>query len=175
MPIPNHRGRRRFVDKVGESAMPKVETTDVSRRPAWWWVFFMPGKVILWIEYMFPRRIGGVFGSARRRNVPLIQIVFLFCDFRPCSVLVRGGARSLTFERDSRLCVMRNPLGRSFQRTSLNSSKQTQARSSANFQVDMSHFMPQPRPSKCELGSTRSNSSEARSRRSEHGHGIGPF
>lgn len=36
----------------------------------------MPGKVILWIEYMFPSRVSGVFGSARRRNVPLIQLLY---------------------------------------------------------------------------------------------------
>ncbi len=36
----------------------------------------MPGMVVLWIEYMFPRRVGGVFGSARRRNVPLLQILY---------------------------------------------------------------------------------------------------
>jgi hypothetical protein len=36
----------------------------------------MPGKVILWIEYMFPRRLSGVFGSARRRNVPLLQMLY---------------------------------------------------------------------------------------------------
>jgi hypothetical protein len=56
--------------------MPRSDSDAVSQRPARWWIFFMPGKVILWIEYMFPRQIGGVFGSARRRNVPLIQILY---------------------------------------------------------------------------------------------------
>jgi hypothetical protein len=45
-------------------------------RPAWWWFFLMPGKVILWLDYMFPRRVGGVFGTARRRNIPLLQLLY---------------------------------------------------------------------------------------------------
>jgi hypothetical protein len=65
-----------IVDRLAESAVPKIDESEVTHRPAWWWIFFMPGKVILWFEYMFPRRIGGVFGSARRRNVPLIQVVY---------------------------------------------------------------------------------------------------
>ena len=84
--------RSKLVDRLGEAAMPKVDSSDVSNRPAWWWIFFMPGKIILWIEYMFPRQIVGVFGSARRRNVPLIQILYsvyfyLFVLFRVLIVL----------------------------------------------------------------------------------------
>jgi hypothetical protein len=73
---PSSREQRRFIDRMADSAAPRTDSNLVSKRPAWWWVFFMPGKVILWFEYMFPRRIGGVFGSARRRNVPLIQILY---------------------------------------------------------------------------------------------------
>lgn len=40
----------------------------------WWWVFIAPGKIVLWIEYMFPERISGVFGSARRKKSIIIQI-----------------------------------------------------------------------------------------------------
>jgi hypothetical protein len=36
--------------------------------------FFMPGEVILWLEYMFPGRVASAFRSARRRYVPLLQI-----------------------------------------------------------------------------------------------------
>jgi len=53
-----------------------MDNNPLSQRPAWWWIFFMPGKVILWFEYMFPRRIGSVFGTARRRNIPLLQILY---------------------------------------------------------------------------------------------------
>ena len=67
---------RRFIDKIADSALPRVDNSPASQRPVWWWIFFMPGKVILWVEYMFPRRIRGVFGTARRRNVPLIQILY---------------------------------------------------------------------------------------------------
>jgi hypothetical protein len=73
--VDGHTARHaRVVDSI--AAMPKVESTEVSQRPVWWWILIMPGKVILWIEYMFPRRVGGVFGSARRRNVPLIQFLY---------------------------------------------------------------------------------------------------
>lgn len=73
--------RKNIIDKVGESAVPQIDDTPLSARPIWWWIVFMPGKVILWLEYMFPRRIGGVFGSARRRNVPLAQIAYSLCFY----------------------------------------------------------------------------------------------
>jgi hypothetical protein len=67
---------RPAVDRIANAAMPIYDETEVSERLAWWWIFFMPGKVILWIEYMFPKGVGGAFGSARRRNVPLIQVLY---------------------------------------------------------------------------------------------------
>jgi hypothetical protein len=72
----NSRAHERFVDKIAALAMPRTDSDVVTQRPARWWIFFMPGKVILWIEYMFPRRISTVFGSARRRNIPLLQILY---------------------------------------------------------------------------------------------------
>lgn len=72
----NPRNRRRTVDRLADAAMPKFDDTKVSEGPLWWWIFVMPGKVILWIQYMFPERLVGVFGSARRRNVPLIQVLY---------------------------------------------------------------------------------------------------
>jgi hypothetical protein len=41
-----------------------------------WWMFILPGRVILWFGYMFPRGVGGVFGSARRRKSPVIEISY---------------------------------------------------------------------------------------------------
>jgi hypothetical protein len=76
MPLGNSAKRKTAIDRLADAAMPKVDDSDVSDRRAWWWIFFMPGKVILWIEYMFPHKLGGVFGSARRRNVPLIQVLY---------------------------------------------------------------------------------------------------
>jgi hypothetical protein len=43
-------------------------------RSKWWWVLVAPGKVVLWLEYMYPERISGVFGSARRKKSPIIQV-----------------------------------------------------------------------------------------------------
>jgi len=76
MPNRNAAKNKTPIDKLADAAMPKFDASDVSERGGWWWIFIMPGKVILWIEYMFPRRVGGVFGSARRRNVPLLQVVY---------------------------------------------------------------------------------------------------
>ena len=67
---------KRLVDRLAEAATPKLDETNVSSRPMWWWVFVMPGKVMLWMQYMFPERFARVFGSARRRNVRLIQILY---------------------------------------------------------------------------------------------------
>jgi len=76
--MPNSTGAKpkTFINRLADAAMPKFDASDVSERSEWWWIFIMPGKIILWLEYMFPRRVGGVFGSARRRNVPLLQIVY---------------------------------------------------------------------------------------------------
>lgn len=41
-----------------------------------WWAFVAPGKVILWFEYMFPERITSVFGSARRKRSPIVQVLY---------------------------------------------------------------------------------------------------
>ena len=68
--------RGSIIDKIGRAASPKLDGTDLSGRPVWWWIFLMPGTVILWIEYMFPHRFAGVFGTARRRNIPLLQILY---------------------------------------------------------------------------------------------------
>ena len=50
------------------------EDHDITETPLWWWVLFAPGKILLWFEYMFPKRIGGVFGSARRIKSPILQV-----------------------------------------------------------------------------------------------------
>lgn len=68
--------RRNIVDKVGELGRSRNNDEPLSKRPFWWWILFMPGVVILWFDYMFPNKVTGVFGSARRRNVPLFQIVY---------------------------------------------------------------------------------------------------
>lgn len=70
-----------LADKLADAATPKVDASEVSERNKWWWIFIMPGKVILWLEYMFPRRVGGVFGTARRRNIPLLQISYSICFY----------------------------------------------------------------------------------------------
>lgn len=72
----DHRERQPFIDRIANSAMPKNDNSAVSQRGAWWWIFLMPGSVVLWIEYMFPKGLGGAFGSARRRNVPLLRIMY---------------------------------------------------------------------------------------------------
>jgi hypothetical protein len=67
---------KRLIDRLAESAQPRNVSEPVSGRPHWWWFLVMPGKVILWLEFMFPERIASVFGTARRRNVPLMQVLY---------------------------------------------------------------------------------------------------
>jgi hypothetical protein len=46
------------------------------RRRTWvWWLFFMPGSVMMWFEFMFPKR-GDVYASGRRYGNPLLQVVY---------------------------------------------------------------------------------------------------
>ena len=74
---PNHGSpRSRDHDRWSEAVSKDLfrEDHDVAEEPLWWWILFTPGKMLLWLEYMFPTRIGGVFGSARRIRRPIIQI-----------------------------------------------------------------------------------------------------
>jgi hypothetical protein len=75
MPFSESKGKTRL-DKLADAALPKADDSHVSERSTLWWIFVMPGKVILWLEYMFPSRLVNAFGSARRRNVPLIQVLY---------------------------------------------------------------------------------------------------
>ena len=65
-----------FIDRTGKAARPRVDDTPLSQRSLLWWIFFMPGTVILLFDYMFPNKITGVFASSRRRHVPLFQIAY---------------------------------------------------------------------------------------------------
>lgn len=40
-----------------------------------WYIFFLPGIVILWMQYHFPGR-SQVWTSARRKDVPAIQVLY---------------------------------------------------------------------------------------------------
>jgi hypothetical protein len=68
--------RRRWIDQLADAGKPATANGNVGERSVWWWILLMPGKVILWLEYMFPERLASVFGTARRRNVPLIQLLY---------------------------------------------------------------------------------------------------
>ena len=72
----NSERHKKVLDKFAEATTPRVDDSDISERSVWWWIFVMPGKAILWLEYMFPESFRSVFGSARRRNIPLIQILY---------------------------------------------------------------------------------------------------
>jgi len=40
-----------------------------------WWLFFAPGKVILWLNYFFPNE-GQVWVSARRKGNPIMEVLY---------------------------------------------------------------------------------------------------
>lgn len=62
------------IDDLGRAATPQKDELPLSQRSPAWWIFYMPGKVILWFGYMFPSSIVGSFAGVRQRNVPLIQL-----------------------------------------------------------------------------------------------------
>ncbi len=74
MPRRNANGRE-IADKVAAAALPHRDETLPSQRPLWWWLFFAPGKMVLWLQYMWPGTVANAFGTARRRNVPLVQLL----------------------------------------------------------------------------------------------------
>lgn len=80
------KSRKPIIDVVAASARPKIDDSDVSQRGRLWWAFIMPGKVILWIAYMFPESFGSIFGSARRRNIPLLQVAYSIAFYAIVSV-----------------------------------------------------------------------------------------
>ena len=41
-------------------------------RSLWWWLLIAPGKTVLGLEYMFPERLGEVFGSRRGVGAALL-------------------------------------------------------------------------------------------------------
>lgn len=70
------RDDRPFIDRLAASAVRRTDEGEPSKRPLWWWLLFAPGKVMLWMDYMWPKRVTGIFGSARRRNVPLVEVLY---------------------------------------------------------------------------------------------------
>ena len=45
--------RRRWIDQLADAGKPATANGNVGERSVWWWILLMPGKVILWLEYMF--------------------------------------------------------------------------------------------------------------------------
>lgn len=62
------------IDELGDSSRPQRLDTPLSQRPLSWWLFYMPGTVILWFGYMFPNNVTHGIAGARQRNVPLLQL-----------------------------------------------------------------------------------------------------
>jgi hypothetical protein len=59
-----------FVQKIAQSTVSDREDREPSQHSIWWWIFFCPGKVILWIQYMFPSQVSDAFGSAPTECAP---------------------------------------------------------------------------------------------------------
>ena len=70
----NDRKKRNiFSRQLGDEIFSPEETANSS---ILWMIFIAPGKLILWFEYLFPHRLGDVFGSARRKKSPIIEMSY---------------------------------------------------------------------------------------------------
>ena len=70
----NDRKKRNIVSgQLGDEIFSPEETANSS---ILWIIFITPGKLILWFEYLFPHRVGDVFGSARRKKSPIIEMSY---------------------------------------------------------------------------------------------------
>lgn len=54
---------------------PYSEQREQQSRPLWWWLFCMPGAVLMWWEYMFPGR-GRVYATGRRYRNRFVQFLY---------------------------------------------------------------------------------------------------
>lgn len=55
--------------------MASPKTIDTEGKPIWWWIFCMPGAVVMWFRYMSPESVRDSFGTARRQNVVIFQFI----------------------------------------------------------------------------------------------------
>ena len=55
--------------------MASRQSIQTENRSILWWLFCMPGAVVLWFRYMSPHGVADSFGTARRRNVVFFQFV----------------------------------------------------------------------------------------------------
>lgn len=62
------------IDELGEASRPQRLDTPLSQRSLGWWLFYMPGTVILWFQFMFPNSVTQGIAGGRQRNVPLLQL-----------------------------------------------------------------------------------------------------
>ncbi len=53
-----------------------------------WLIVFMPGAVILWVQYMFPNNFATAIGSARRRKSRLVQFWYTITFYLLVTVFV---------------------------------------------------------------------------------------
>lgn len=60
-----------------------------------WIIFFMPGVVLLWLQYMFPKNFGAAIGSARRRKSRLIQFWYTITFYLLVAILVLAVIHSM--------------------------------------------------------------------------------
>jgi hypothetical protein len=78
--------------------MPQRLPLPVPRqRGAVYFLFILPGRLLLWYDYYFPVR-GNVAASARRRHVPLMEIIFsvLFWLFLVAAIALLVGMYAIT-------------------------------------------------------------------------------
>lgn len=80
--------QRSAAEKFADLTTPDTTNANISDHSVWWWAFVLPGKAILWVQYMFPESFSGIFGSARRRDIPLIQILYSLIFYTIVAILI---------------------------------------------------------------------------------------
>jgi hypothetical protein len=65
----------------------QYEQDETPSRGLLWWLFCMPGAVLMWVEYMFPKH-GQVYASGRRYGNRLIQFLYTIGFYVVVAIIV---------------------------------------------------------------------------------------
>lgn len=73
---PNEKKTNQSLDQTINKLMAKKSEDFLPKdRSLYWWFLLMPGKMLLWLGYMFPGSLVSSIASARRKDVPIVQVL----------------------------------------------------------------------------------------------------